>query len=159
MFKHSEKRIILQSTLNKPLKRHETGELYSYYHTYIVVELCHWWFWLEGRRVREGGVRLSLSGGRGLTTCSMGKGGLLTLSMPHLGFITQYRSWRCWYIIPQPASFWSLTEPQHDWRNISTLELNKPNTCFLSGCTCSVGPRGSVVCLPCCCCVDQAFPH
>lgn len=45
-----------------------------------------------------------------------------------------------------------------EWWLHTRAVLNTPNTCFLSSCTCSVGPQGSAVCLPCCC-EDWAIPH
>lgn len=64
---------------------------------------------------------------------------------------------------PFPPSFWRLNRAWPERWLQTWAVLNKPNTCFLSGCTCSVGTQGSAVCLPChcccCCCVDWAIPH
>lgn len=100
-----------------------------------------------------------------------GTGGGFTLSIPHCVFITQHTNTDHWGVSahsaqlmqhPLPPSLFLKAEWAVAWleRWLHTrATLNKPNTCFLSGCTCSVGPQGSAVCLPCCCCVDWVIPH
>lgn len=57
------------------------------------------------------------------------------------------------------TSFWRLNGAWLEWWLNTWAVLNKPNTCFLSGCTCSVCAQGRPVCLPCyCCCVDSLGP-
>lgn len=63
----------------------------------------------------------------------------------------KHRSLRC--ACPEQAlNAASPIQPLSEWTRALTA-----HTSFLSGCTCSVGPQESAVCLSCCCCVDRLF--
>lgn len=95
------------------------------------------------------------------TTCSVKEGGgiysfHISLSPHHT--TRKHRSLRCACSEPRLEAASPTQILEEGWMNWSSAGALTAHTCFLSGCTCSVGPLGSAVCLHNCC-MDWAIPH